>query len=111
MSLPEIIEQTRQKIGLSAVASGGPQPHQKNLNFNMQSQQHTMWCWAAVSVSVAVFYDKNAPWSQCVMVNQELGKSICCKQDQAQRKVCNKASKLETALRRAGHLNSFTVGS
>ncbi|MEK8108195.1 papain-like cysteine protease family protein [Micromonospora sp. M12] len=77
--------------------------------FVVQRQQQTNWCWAATSVSVAAFYNPATVWTQCSMVNAELGRNDAC--GPAGSGVnCNKPWTLNTPLQRAGHLNQFSAG-
>jgi Papain-like cysteine protease AvrRpt2 len=50
----------------------------RRLPFYMQPQLQSNWCWAANAVSVASFYDSSSQWTQCGLVNAELGKTTCC---------------------------------
>jgi hypothetical protein len=50
----------------------------KQLAFDMQLQTQSNWCWAATARSVSHFYWWWSPWSQCLVVNAELGRSDCC---------------------------------
>jgi hypothetical protein len=79
------------------------------LNFIMQNQQQTNWCWAATSVSVSRFFNPNGTWTQCSLVNAELGRSDCCMQGASSN--CNRAWYLDNALSRTGNLQSTSSGS
>lgn len=79
------------------------------LNFIMQSQQQTNWCWAATSVSVSRFFNPNSTWTQCTVVNSELGRSDCCAQGSSSN--CNKPWFLDSALSRTNNLQSTSSGS
>jgi hypothetical protein len=68
----------------------------------VQTQQETQWCWAAVSVSVSLFYDAGSGWTQCSMVDAEMGQDICCSKGGSA--ACNSPWYLNLALDRAGHL-------
>jgi hypothetical protein len=81
----------------------------QRLGFAMQHQQQTNWCWAATSVSVAAFYDPATGWTQCSMVNAELGRNDCCGAGAGG--PCNQPWYLDSALQRAGRLNQFVTGA
>jgi hypothetical protein len=53
-------------------------PHWDRLAFTMQHQQTTMWCWSALTVSVSKYYHPSSTWTQCSLVNNQLGKTTCC---------------------------------
>lgn len=75
--------------------------------FPMETQQQSQWCWAAVSVSTASYYGDPA-WSQCALVNAELGETGCCANGASS--ACNQPWSLQAALTRVGHLSSFSLG-
>ena len=79
------------------------------LCFTMQHQQQTQWCWSATATSVALYYNSVSTWTQCSLVNAELGRTDCCSAPSSND--CNQPWTLNTALTRVGHLASFTVGS
>jgi Papain-like cysteine protease AvrRpt2 len=87
----------------AALEAGAPAvtvaPSWKRLSFTMQRQQQTQWCWAATSVSVARFYDGRTGWTQCGMVDAELGQHGCCNQGRSAR--CNRPNVLDAPLARA----------
>src|SRR5258706_6241077 len=108
MSLPKLLQTTRQKITLPAAAAamgGGPETS-ATLSFSQQTQQQNLWCWAAVTVSVSLFYNAGSGWSQCSLVNAELGRSDCCFNGGLF--VCYRTSTLDAPLSRAGNL--YVVG-
>lgn len=72
-------------------------------------QQQTQWCWAAVSNSVSHFYDPNSSWTQCAVVNAELGQNTCCTTGNSA--ACNQPWFLDLALTRVGCLQSMSVGT
>jgi hypothetical protein len=74
----------------------------KRLSFSMQRQQQTQWCWAATSVSVALFYDRTSGWTQCGMVEAELGQKGCCNDGGSAQ--CNRPHVLDAPLSRANVL-------
>jgi hypothetical protein len=82
---------------------------QRCLCFEMQHQQQTQWCWTATATSVAHYYNSASPWTQCSLVNAELGRSDCCTNPSSGD--CNKPWTLNTVLTRVGHLASFTGAS
>ena len=105
MSLPILLQTTKQKITLpmmEAAMGGGPQSA-ATLPFSQQTQQQDLWCWAAVTVSVSLFYNAGSGWSQCSLVNAEVGRSDCCFNGGLS--VCNKTSTLDAPLSRTGNLN------
>jgi hypothetical protein len=70
--LSALINSTRVKLSpIKRVAAA-------NLGFSMQRQQQTQWCWSAVSTSTSLFYRPGSGWSQCSLVNQELGQTGHC---------------------------------
>jgi len=75
----------------------------------VDSQQQTQWCWAAVSNSVSHYYDAGSPWTQCAIVNAELGQTTCCTAGNTAS--CNQAWYLDLALTRVGRLQSMTSGT
>ena len=50
----------------------------KQLGFTMQAQTESNWCWAATSNSVSHFYWFRSTWTQCKIVNAELGRTDAC---------------------------------
>jgi len=78
------------------------------ITFAMQTQQQTQWCWAAVAVSVARYYTPWTRWTQCQMVNQELGQTTCCTNGSTTQ--CNQPNVLDSPLQRAGVLDHM-IGS
>lgn len=81
----------------------------QRLAFVMQGQQQTQWCWAANATSVAAFYDPSTTWTQCGLVNDELGQSTCCSNGGSS--ACNKPWYLDKALQRVGHLDTWSSGA
>jgi len=84
-------------------------PQWVRLSFTMQHQQQTNWCWAATSVSVSHFYTATSRWTQCEMVNQELGQTTCCTNGSSSQ--CNQGHVLDAPLRRAGVLDHMVSGT
>jgi len=81
----------------------------RRLAFTMQAQLQTQWCWAANSVSVSLFYDSASGWTQCAVVNAELGQSTCCQNGSTSQ--CNQPWYLDLALTRTGNLASWSGGT
>jgi Papain-like cysteine protease AvrRpt2 len=79
------------------------------LPFTMQHQTQTEWCWAAVSVSVSQYFNPSSAWTQCGLVNAELGQSTCCQDGSSP--ACNQPWYLDRALTRTGNLASFGSGA
>ncbi len=75
----------------------------------VEHQQQTQWCWAAVSNSVSHFYDAGSTWTQCSIVNSELGQTSCCTNGSTA--ACNKSWYLDKALTRVGCLLSWASGT
>jgi hypothetical protein len=75
----------------------------------VEHQQQTQWCWAAVSNSVSHFYDAGSTWTQCSIVNAELGQSTCCTNGSSS--ACNKSWYLDKALTRVGCLLTWASGT
>lgn len=76
--------------------------------FTMQHQAQTNWCWAAVASSVATFRNAGTTWTQCKIVNAELGRADCCTNGSSA--TCNKPWYLDKALTRVGHFVNGTAG-
>jgi len=64
----------------------------------VEIQCHTNWCWSAVAVSIAKFYNAASVWTQCSLVNIELGQSDCCSDGGSDE--CNRQGSLMDALKR-----------
>jgi hypothetical protein len=79
------------------------------LCFTMQHQEQTQWCWSAVATSVAHYYNAASAWTQCSLVNAELGRTDCCTDPASS--ACNQPWTLNTVLTRVGHLASVTGGT
>ena len=75
----------------------------------VEHQQQTQWCWAAVSNSVSHFYDAGSTWTQCAIVNAELGQTTCCTNGSSA--ACNQSWYLDRALTRVGCLLSWASGT
>jgi hypothetical protein len=76
----------------------------KQLSFDMQAQIQSFWCWAATATSVSHFYCLWSTWTQCRVVNAELGKSDCC--NSTVPSPCNIGWSLAKALMRTKNLAS-----
>jgi hypothetical protein len=74
----------------------------------VEPQLQTQWCWAAVSNSVSHYYDPGSPWTQCAIVNAELGQTTCCTAGATS--ACNQPWYLDLALTRVGNLQSAMGG-
>ncbi len=81
----------------------------RNLGFDMQRQRQTQWCWSAVATSTSLFYDLGSGWTQCTLVNQELGQTSCCQNEGSS--ACNQPWYLDRALQRTGNLDSWSTGT
>ena len=81
----------------------------RRLAFSMQAQLQTQWCWAACSASVSLFYDSASTWTQCTIVNAELGQTTCCQNGSTAQ--CNQPWYLDRALTRTGNLASWSGGT
>lgn len=79
------------------------------LSFAMQTQQQSNWCWSAVATSTSLFYNASSAWTQCAVVNDELGQTTCCADGSTT--ACNQAWFLERALTRTNNLNDWQAGS
>lgn len=77
--------------------------------FAMQTQLQTQWCWSACSVSVSTSYDSTSTWTQCSLVNAELGQTTCCQNGSTAQ--CNQPWYLDLALTRTGNLASWAGGT
>jgi hypothetical protein len=75
----------------------------------VEHQQQTQWCWAAVSNSVSHYYDAGSTWTQCTIVNAELGQTGCCTNGATT--ACNQSWYLDRALTRVGCLLSMASGT
>jgi hypothetical protein len=78
------------------------------LEFTVERQCQSEWCWAAVSASVARFYQPASPWTQCTVVNTELGQKTCCTEGTTP--TCNQPHVLESALALVKHLDRDFAG-
>lgn len=78
----------------------------QRLDFAMQHQQQTQWCWAATSTSVAAYYDAATAWTQCTVVNAEVGRNDCCG-GAGSVAPCNQPWWLDRALQRVAHFNQI----
>ena len=78
----------------------------KQLAFNMEAQTETNWCWAATATSVSHFYWLFSTWTQCRVVNAELGRSDCC--GATAPNACNVPWWLDKALTRTQNLVNVT---
>jgi papain like cysteine protease AvrRpt2 len=106
MSLPKLLQETKQKIKFPAIAAMGGAPQSSaTLPFSQQRQQQDQWCWAAVTVSVSLFYDAGTGWTQCSLVNAELSRVDCCSNGSSS--ACNKPSTLDAPLSRTGNLRGM----
>jgi len=76
--------------------------------FPMQHQLYNEWCWAAVTSSVDHFYNPESTLTQCLVVNQQRGRSDCCSNGGSSD--CNQPGYTDQALQAAGRL-SQSVGS
>jgi hypothetical protein len=81
----------------------------RRLAFTMQAQLQSQWCWAACSTSVSLFYDSASGWTQCTVVNAELGQATCCQNGSTAQ--CNRPWFLDRALTRTGNLASWSGGT
>ncbi len=79
------------------------------LNFNMQAQLQSQWCWSAVATSTSLYYDANSGWTQCTLVNAELGQTTCCANGATV--ACNQPWILDGALSRTGNLDRWQAGT
>jgi hypothetical protein len=84
-------------------------PGWTRLKFPMQLQLQSQWCWAATSVSVSSYYDSQAGWTQCAMVNAQKGLTTCCEDGSSE--PCNTPNVLSGPLRRADVLDRKEQGS
>jgi hypothetical protein len=75
-------------------------------------QLESQWCWAAVATNVASYYSISSSWTQCLLVNHRLGKTICCKRGAGASwsKICNQPNRLDSALADVGHLSFVAAG-
>jgi hypothetical protein len=81
----------------------------RRLSFTMEAQLQSQWCWAANATSVSHYYDSASPWTQCTVVNAELGQTTCCVDGSTPQ--CNQPWYLDLALTRTGNLASWTAGT
>ncbi|MCW4049621.1 MAG: C39 family peptidase [Candidatus Bathyarchaeota archaeon] len=75
----------------------------------MQHQEQTNWCWAATAASVSRFFLATSNWTQCTVVNAELGRDDCCQNGSSSN--CNVPWYLDRALQRTGNFVSMSPGS
>jgi Papain-like cysteine protease AvrRpt2 len=81
----------------------------RRLALAMQPQLQSQWCWAACATSVSLFYDGASTWTQCSVVNTELGQTTCCQDGSTSQ--CNQPWYLDKALTRTGNLASWAAGT
>lgn len=81
----------------------------RRLAFSMQLQLQSQWCWAACSASVSSFYSSASVWTQCTVVNAQLGQSTCCQDGSTAQ--CNQPWYLNLALTQTGNLASWSGGT
>ncbi len=81
----------------------------RRLSFTMQAQLQSQWCWSANATSVSHYFDSASAWTQCTVVNAELGQTTCCVDGSASQ--CNQPWYLNLALTRTGNLASWTGGT
>ena len=75
----------------------------------MEAQLQTNWCWAAVATSVSKYFDPlHSPWTQCEVVNRELGETTCCQDGSTT--ACNRPWYLEKAMDRVQHPVQWSGG-
>lgn len=79
------------------------------LAFTMQTQQQTQWCWAAVATSTSLYYNPSSIWTQCKLVNAELGQTTCCTNGSTA--ACNQPWYLDNVLNTTGNLDAFSSGT
>src|SRR5262245_23438285 len=94
-------------LGLIEDPLGGA-PARGALAFTMQHQKQTQWCWAAVTASVAAYY-RNQAWTQCRVVNNQLGQVSCCSNGSTS--ACNQPWYLDKALDVVGNLGDYAAGA
>ncbi|MFO1055890.1 MAG: papain-like cysteine protease family protein [Dongiaceae bacterium] len=86
----------------------GDEPLSGATGFAVQHQQQDNWCWAAVSSSVAGFLAAGSGWTQCKVVNAELGRGDCC--GDSANGPCDTPWYLDAALTRVGCFRSMKAG-
>ena len=75
----------------------------------MQAQLQSQWFSSANATSVSHYYDSASAWTQCTVVNAELGQTTCCVHCSTSQ--CNQPWYLNLALTRTGNLASWTGGT
>ncbi len=76
------------------------------LGFSMQTQTQSNWCWSASAVSTSRYYNASNTWTQCTLVNAELGQTTCCVNGSSA--ACDRAWFLDRALQRTGNLDHWS---
>jgi len=99
------IAKTAVSTAVAAPAGGA----QAGLGFCMQDQTQTQWCWAATAVGMSLFYNPSSTWTQCSLVNRELGQTTCCQDGSSA--VCNRPWYLQNALQTTGNLVQWVAGA
>lgn len=84
----------------------GEDPVDVVLRFPIQAQQQSQWCWAGVAASVSRYYVPSTTWTQCLIANQQWGRTDCC--GAGATGACNNPSVLGTALTTVGHFDRQT---
>lgn len=78
----------------------------RRLPFYMQPQLQDNWCWAANAVSIASFYNSASQWTQCKLVNAQLGETTCCLAGSSCE--CDQPSTLQDALAVTGNFVNWS---
>jgi hypothetical protein len=112
MNLPEFAFVTSRPYasGLREVNISGQAFLSKELAFDMQTQYLSQWCWAATATSVSHFYWRWSTWTQCRVVNAELGRSDCCQRGLHRLRSCNRPWKFDKALTRTNNFLNWMSG-
>ena len=105
-----VIDRTRVRLFAATRDLDAPArkpPSWARLQFAVQHQLQDQWCWAAVSTSIAVHYG-STKWTQCSVVDKELGQSSCCVDGSTS--VCDQPWYLDRALKRVGAFKKAESG-
>lgn len=110
MSITDIVNATsvQYKATLKEFPWWGSLFSSKQLGFNMQPQLASNWCWAATSNSVSHYYWFLSTWTQCKIVNAELGRNDACNTPTPAG--ANVPWYLDRALTRTNNFVSITAG-
>jgi hypothetical protein len=78
------------------------------LGLQVPHQEQTNWCWAATTDGIDHYYDPASTWTQCQIVDAQLGRGDCC--GPAASGPCNQPGYVDQALTTVGHFDHWAGG-